>query len=131
MHDIGKIGISGRIIRKPGKLTPEEKALMNRHSSVSADIIEHLEILGESAKMVRHHHEHLNGSGYPDGLKGEEIPIGSRIILVADAYDALTTDRPYRKGAPRAKAVSVISENAGTQFDQTAVEALVRISPSL
>ena len=131
MHDIGKISISGRIIRKPGKLTPEEKALMNRHSSVSADIIEHLEILGESAKMVRHHHEHCDGSGYPDGLKGEEIPIGSRIILVADAYDALTTDRPYRKGAPRAKAVSVISENAGTQFDQTAVEALVRISPSL
>jgi len=127
MHDIGKIGISGRIIRKPGKLTPEETALMNRHSSVSADIIEHLEILGESATMVRHHHEHCDGSGYPDRLRDEEIPLGSRIILVADAFDALTTDRPYRKGASRAEAVAVIRENAGTQFDRRVVDALERV----
>lgn len=131
MHDIGKIGISGRIIRKPGKLTPEETALMMRHSSVSADIIEHLEILGESAKMVRHHHEHVNGSGYPDGLTGEDIPLGSRIILVADALDAITTDRPYRKGATRPEAAVVIRKNAGTQFDSSVVDALERISASL
>ena len=131
MHDIGKIGISGRIIRKPGKLTPEETALMMRHSSVSADIIEHLEILGESAKMVRHHHEHVNGSGYPDGLRGEDIPLASRIILVADAFDAITTDRPYRKGATRAEAAAVIRKNAGTQFDSSVVDALERISASL
>jgi putative nucleotidyltransferase with HDIG domain len=127
MHDIGKIGISGRIIRKPSKLSPEEKALMNRHSSVSADIIEHLEILGESAYIVRHHHEHRDGSGYPDGLKGEEIPLGSRIILVADAFDALTTDRPYREGAPFDKAIAVIRQNAGTQFDPAVVAALERV----
>ncbi len=131
MHDIGKIGISGRIIRKPAKLTPEEKALMNQHSSLSAEIIEHLEIIGQSADMVRHHHEHRNGSGYPDGLKGDRIPIGSRIILVADAFDALTTDRPYRKGADPEKAVTVIRENAGTQFDETVVTALERIYRSL
>lgn len=131
MHDIGKIGISGRIIRKPGKLTTEEMALMMRHSSVSADIIEHLEILGESAKMVRHHHEHFDGSGYPDGLKGEEIPLGSRIILAADAFDAITTDRPYRKGASRTEAVTILRKHAGTQFDTTVVDALERIAPSL
>lgn len=131
MHDIGKIGISGRIIRKPGKLTPEEMTLMMRHSSVSADIIEHLEILGESAEMVRHHHEHLDGSGYPDGLKGEDIPLGSRIILAADAFDAITTDRPYRKGASKTEAVSIIRKHAGTQFDTVVVDALERIAPSL
>ncbi|MGQ0549571.1 MAG: HD-GYP domain-containing protein [Armatimonadota bacterium] len=131
MHDIGKIGISGRIIRKPGKLTSEEMALMMHHSSVSADIIEHLEILGESAEMVRHHHEHFDGSGYPDGLKGEEIPLGSRIILAGDAFDAITTDRPYRKGASKTEAVAIIRKHAGTQFDTVVVDALERIAPSL
>lgn len=128
MHDIGKIGISGRIIRKPGKLTAEERELMNRHSSVSAEIIQHLEIIGESAKMVRHHHEHCNGSGYPDGLKRNDIPMGSRIILVADAFDALTTDRPYRKGASKAEAIAVIRENAVTQFDPDVVDALESVA---
>jgi len=127
MHDIGKIGISGSIIRKPGKLTQEERLLMMRHSSVSADIIQYLEILGESAEMVRHHHEHCDGSGYPDGLTREKIPVGSRIILVSDAFDALTTDRPYRKGASKADAIAVIQSNTGTQFDPGAVEALVRV----
>lgn len=131
MHDIGKIGISGRIIRKPGKLTAEEMTLMMRHSSVSADIIEHLEILGESSEMVRHHHEHFDGSGYPDGFKGEDIPLGSRIILAADAFDAITTDRPYRKGASKTEAVAIIRKHAGTQFDTNVVDALERIAPTL
>jgi putative nucleotidyltransferase with HDIG domain len=126
MHDIGKIGISGRIIRKPGKLTAEEQALMWLHPKVSASIIEHLEILGESAQMVRHHHERWDGTGYPDGLKGEEIPLGSRIILVADAFDALVTTRPYRKGASRAEALEVIRQHAGTQFDPAVVETFQR-----
>jgi putative nucleotidyltransferase with HDIG domain len=131
MHDLGKIGISGRIIRKPDKLTPEEQAVMRRHSSVSADIIEPLEILGESASMVRHHHEHWDGSGYPDGLSAEEIPLGSRIILVADAFDALVSDRPYRRGVPRLAAVEVIRQHSGTQFDPTVVAALERVYTSL
>jgi len=131
MHDFGKIAISGRIIRKPSKLTPEEKALMDHHSTVSANIIGRLEMLGDSATMVRHHHEHRDGSGYPDGLRGEQIPLGSRIILVADAFDALTTDRPYRKGAAPAKAVAVIRESSGRQFDPLVVEVLDRVWPSL
>ncbi len=131
MHDIGKIGISGRIIRKPGKLAPDEQATMMHHSSVSANIIEHLDILGESAEMVRHHHERWDGAGYPDGLVGEQIPVGSRIILVADALDALTTDRPYRKGVGRTEAVAILQQNAGTQFDRTAVDALRRIAALL
>lgn len=131
MHDIGKIGISGSIIRKPGKLSPEEQIKMQRHSAVSADIIEPLEILGESAAMVRHHHEHWDGTGYPAGLSGEEIPLGSRIILVADAFDALTTDRPYRRGASRSEALDVIRRHAGTQFDPAVVRALERVYAAL
>jgi putative nucleotidyltransferase with HDIG domain len=131
MHDIGKIGISGRIIRKPGKLTPEEQALMRQHSVVSANIIAPLEILGESAEMVRHHHEDWDGSGYPDGLARESIPLGSRIIFVADAYDALVTDRPYRKGATKAEALDVIRKHAGTQFAPDVARAFERISDTL
>lgn len=131
LHDIGKIGISGRIIRKPGKLNEEERTLMKRHSTISAEIIEHLTILGESTPMVRHHHEHCDGSGYPDGLTRERIPIGSRIILVCDAYDALTTDRPYRKGANKADALAVIRANAGTQFDVEVFKALEQIADAL
>jgi putative nucleotidyltransferase with HDIG domain len=131
MHDIGKIGISGRIIRKPGRLTAEEQALMRRHSSVSADIIEPLEILGESAAMVRHHHENWNGTGYPDGIAGDNIPLGSRIIFVADTFDAVTTDRPYRKGADKLAALKVLQDNAGTQFDPTVVAAMEKVIPSI
>lgn len=131
MHDLGKIGISGRIIRKPGKLTPGEQALMRQHSSVSADIIGPLEILGESAEIVRHHHENWDGSGYPDGLRGEDIPLGSRVILAGDAFDALVTDRPYRRGASRAEALVIIRKNAGTQFDPIVVDALERIANQL
>lgn len=127
LHDLGKIGVSGGIIRKPDKLTADEYRVMMRHSGVGADIIEPLEILGKSAAMVRHHHEHWDGSGYPEGLKGAAIPLGARIILVADAFDALTTDRPYRKGTSRREATEIIRRNAGLQFDPAVVEALRRV----
>ncbi|MDR7556782.1 MAG: HD-GYP domain-containing protein [Armatimonadota bacterium] len=127
LHDLGKIGVSNEIIRKPGKLTLEEYRAVMKHSEVGADIIEPLEILGDSAAMVRHHHEHWDGSGYPDGLAGRAIPLGARIILVADAFDALTTDRPYRKGTSPEKALEVIRANAGVQFDPDVVRALERI----
>jgi len=131
MHDIGKIGISGRIIRKPGKLTTAEMDLMKQHASLSASIIEPLEILGESALMVRHHHERWDGTGYPDGLKGNEIPTGSRIIFAADALDALMTDRPYRRGASKAEALRILRENSGTQFDPAVVSAVEQVFRTL
>jgi HD-GYP domain-containing protein (c-di-GMP phosphodiesterase class II) len=104
---------------------------MRQHSIVSANIIAPLEILGESAEMVRHHHEDWDGSGYPDGLSGASIPLGSRIIFVADAYDALVTDRPYRKGATKAEALEVIRKHSGTQFAPDVALAFERISDTL
>ncbi|MBI4278350.1 MAG: HD-GYP domain-containing protein [Armatimonadetes bacterium] len=127
LHDIGKIGISGRIIRKPDRLTREEIALIQSHSSISADIMASIQVLKESADLVRHSHEHYDGSGYPDGMVGEAIPIGSRIILVADAFDALTTDRPYRRARPKEVTHQILLAGAGKQFDPRVVQALGRI----
>lgn len=127
MHDIGKIGVSGKIIRKPGRLTNEEHVLMATHSTIGADIIASLEMIGESAEMVRHHHEHWDGSGYPRGLRGRDIPVGARIILVADAFDALTTDRPYRTRVSPGEAIEIIRAHAGTQFDPEVVDALEKL----
>jgi HD-GYP domain-containing protein (c-di-GMP phosphodiesterase class II) len=100
---------------------------MREHPVISANIMQPVELLAGAAALVRHHHEHVDGSGYPDGLKGEAIPIGSRIILVADAFDAMTTDRPYRKGRSRTEALRVLREHAGRQFDARVVAALESI----
>ena len=124
MHDIGKVGVRGSIIRKPGKLDEQEGRAMRQHPVISAEIMRPVEFLGEAAEVVRHHHEHIDGSGYPDGLKGLEIPLGSKVVLVADAFDALTTDRPYRKGRSKQEALDVITAHAGTQFDTNVVDAL-------
>ena len=101
--------------------------IMKTHSTLSANIMAPIRILGEAAEMVRHHHEHWDGSGYPDGLRGEEIPLGSRIILVADALDALLSDRPYRRGRTKEEALRILRENAGRQFDPRVVEILASI----
>ena len=124
LHDIGKIGVSGQIIRKPAELTINEQTAMREHPVVSANIMKPVELLTEAAEFVRHHHEHYDGSGYPDGLRSGAIPLGSRIILVADAYDAMTTDRPYRKGRSTEEALAVLREHAGRQFDVRVVAAL-------
>lgn len=124
LHDIGKIGVSGKIIRKPAKLDPAEQLAMREHPVISANIMQPVELLADAAALVRHHHEHFDGSGYPDGLVGEAIPVGSRIILVADAFDAMTTDRPYRKGRSTNDALAVLKEHAGRQFDTRVVAAL-------
>jgi putative nucleotidyltransferase with HDIG domain len=124
LHDIGKIGISGRIIRKPSRLDPEETAAMRGHPVIGAEIMRPVELLADASDIVRHHHEHVDGSGYPDGLQGEQIPLGSRVVLVADAFNALTTDRPYRKAKSKVEALEVLKKHSGTQFDSRVVKAL-------
>lgn len=124
LHDIGKIGISGGIIRKPGELTADEKSAMKQHPVIGADIMQPVELLSDAADLVRHHHEHYDGSGYPDGLTGENIPIGSRIVFVADAFNAMTTDRPYRGARSKQEAMRILKDYAGRQFDPVVVQAL-------
>ncbi len=117
LHDIGKIAIQHDVLLKVGKLSEEEKRTLRQHPSIGADIVENLKFLKEAAVIVRHHHEQPDGKGYPDGLRGDEIPIGSRILLVADAFDAMTSDRPYRKGLPMEKVVEQFELYKGKQFD--------------
>lgn len=125
LHDIGKIGISSSILNKPGKLTPEEYETIKSHPQMGKRILENITFLREVVPIVYHHHERYDGLGYPLGLKGEEIPLGARVMGVADTYDAMTSDRPYRTGLGHDKAVSELVRCAGTQFDPECVEAFV------
>ena len=131
LHDIGKIGVSVRIIRKPSALDPSEMNAMRQHPVIGAEIMKPAELLTDAAEIVRHHHEHFDGSGYPDGLKGEEIPMGSRIVLVADAYNAITTDRPYRRARSKEEAFRILRDGAGKQFDPVVVDTLESITAFL
>jgi putative nucleotidyltransferase with HDIG domain len=126
LHDVGKIGTPDRILNKPGPLTPDEFEVIKEHPAKGAEIMR-AATLDEEAVWILHHHERIDGGGYPAGLQGEEIPIESRIILVADALEALTSDRPYRKGRGTKAALEEIEANAGTQFDATLVEALLSV----
>lgn len=128
LHDIGKIGVPESILWKPSSLTPEEQEIMAHHPIKSAQIIGELTGLRRAREFVRHHHEFFDGSGYPDKLKGEKIPLGARIILVADAYDAMTTDRPYRKAIGHQRAIDELKKHTGKQFDPLIVEALLAIA---
>ncbi len=123
LHDIGKVAIPDAILYKPGALTREERELMARHPSIGAEIVGGIEFLQEAAKVVRSHHERWDGNGYPDGLRGEEIPIAARVFSVADVFDALTTDRPYRPALTLAESRRMIVLGGGSQFDPTVVEA--------
>ena len=123
LHDVGKIGVSDGILRKPGRLSPDEVAEMSGHVRIGHAIVASAE-LEEEARWVRHHHEHFDGSGYPDGLRGEEIPPESRIIFVADAFEAMTADRPYRRARPVHEALAELQRMSGTQFDPVCVDAL-------
>jgi diguanylate cyclase (GGDEF)-like protein/putative nucleotidyltransferase with HDIG domain len=125
LHDVGKIGIPDAILNKPSKLTDEEYEQMKRHSLLGFDIVDAAGLHTE-ARWVRHHHERVDGGGYPDGLAGDEIPLESRIILVADAFEAMTSDRPYRKAPGREFALEELRRGAGSQFDPAVVEALER-----
>lgn len=125
LHDIGKVAIPDAILHKPGKLDDDEWQLMLQHPVVGERILRAVPGLGSIARIVRHEHERWDGGGYPDGLAGEAIPIGSRIILACDAYHAMTSDRPYRAAMPHGDAVRELSKSAGTQFDPQVTEALI------
>jgi HD-GYP domain-containing protein (c-di-GMP phosphodiesterase class II) len=127
LHDIGKIGIPSEILSKPGRLTAEEKAIMETHPELGARIIAPIERLQEVGAIVRHCHERWDGGGYPDGLGDESIPLESRIIFVCDAYHAMTTDRPYRKRLSHPEAVRRLRDGAGSQFDGDVVDVAVKV----
>ena len=124
VHDVGKIGLPAGLLEKPGPLTLEERRQMEQHSAIGERILTKVEDYEEIAQIVRHHHERIDGQGYPDGLRDDEIPILSRIIAVADAFDAMTSDRPYRDSMPQRTARLRLTQAAGSQFDATVVLAL-------
>ena len=129
LHDIGKIGIPEAILSKPGRLTDEEWEYIRSHPQIGESIIAQMgsERLAAIRLMVRHHHERLDGSGYPDGLSGDAIPLGARLLAVADAYDAMTSNRPYRTPFSSQAAIEELRSNAGTQFNADAVNALIDV----
>jgi putative nucleotidyltransferase with HDIG domain len=125
LHDLGKIGVPESILRKGGALTEEEWDIMRRHPVTGAQIVAPLEFFDDGAIIVRHHHERLDGSGYPDGLRGEAIPLGARIVAVADVYDALTSRRPYRARLTHAEAIQVLLREGGRTLDERLVGLFV------
>jgi HD-GYP domain-containing protein (c-di-GMP phosphodiesterase class II) len=131
LHDIGKIGIPEAVLRKPGTLEPEEWTVMRNHPLIGAQIVAPFDFFAAGALMIRHHHERCDGSGYPDGLVGDEIPLGARIIAVADVYDALTSNRPYRAAVPHATVIAQLGEAAGRTLDDDAVAAFIDLIQTL
>jgi putative nucleotidyltransferase with HDIG domain len=127
LHDIGKIGIPAGILDKPGKMTDEEFQLIREHPSKGARILEPIAAYAHIIPMVVQHHEKFNGKGYPDGIAGKEISLGGRILAVADVFDALISDRPYRKGMGLERTISIIKEDSGTHFDPKVVQAFLKI----
>lgn len=132
LHDVGKIGIPENVLKKPGKLTDEEWEIMKQHPTIGAEkVIAPNEALRDLIPIVKYHHERLDGKGYPEHLKGNEIPLEARIVSIADAYHALVSDRPYRKGLPIETACAILKEGAGTQWDPDLVRQFISIAPSL
>jgi len=126
IHDIGKIGVPDAILRKPAALTPSERRVMEQHALIGVRILENLKFLDAEIPIVRHHHERWDGSGYPDGAAGPDIPAGARILAVADAFDAITSPRVYRPARRVADALRILVEESGKQFDPAVVDALIR-----
>jgi putative nucleotidyltransferase with HDIG domain len=128
LHDIGKIGVPEAVLRKRGPLDPDEWALMRNHPVIGAQIVAPFEFFAAGALVVRHHHERWDGTGYPDGLRGAAIPLGARIVAVADVYDALTSERPYRMALPREQALAHLAAEAGHTLDPEVVAAMLALS---
>jgi len=133
MHDVGKIGIPDNILLKPGRLTPQERQIMETHVEIGVDIIGKFdsEMLNMAREIAATHHEKWDGSGYPKGLAGEDIPISGRIAAICDVFDALTSERPYKDAWPLEKAVALIKDNAGSHFDPELVKLFVDIIPQV
>src|SRR5688572_28912242 len=127
LHDVGKISVPEHILNKPGRLTPSEMAIMRRHAPVGADILSVIGFPYPVVPIVRHHHENWDGTGYPDGLAGEAIPIGARILMVVDCFDALTSDRPYRPRFETAAALQVLIDRKGTMYDPQVVDGFLTL----
>lgn len=126
LHDVGKVGVPDAVLRKPGKLTAAEFEAVKQHPEMGSILVNAVPGLEDTLDAVRHHHERWDGGGYPLGLKGEQTPLIARLMTVADAFSAMTTDRPYRQGMDRGKALSILSAGAGTQWDPTCLEAFLR-----
>ena len=131
LHDVGKVGIPESILCKPGPLTDEEYEVMKTHPLIGVQIVAPIQFLGTAVEVIRCHHERWDGRGYPDGLAGENIPLGARIFSVCDTFDAMTSDRPYRRAVPFDDAVEEIERCGGTQFDPTVVDAFVQMCAQL
>lgn len=127
LHDLGKVGIEDTILKKEGILTPQEYEMMKQHSMIGENILKPLRSMSKLSSVVRHHHEMYDGTGYPNGLKGEEIPLAARILTVADIYDAITTDRPYRKAMSREEAIKTLISYAGNKLDPKLVEIFTKV----
>ena len=128
LHDIGKIGVPDAILKKPSRLTDEERAVINKHPEYSWSILRLFPGLESASLYTLHHHESFDGTGYPAGLKGSEIPVVSRIVSVIDSYDAMTSNRCYRRGLPHEEAVRRLQAGSGTQFDPTITQIFIPIA---
>lgn len=126
LHDVGKIGIDKSVLLKPGKLSPEEYEIIKKHSTIGANIIGRVRFLKSAAEYVKHHHERWDGNGYPDKLKGEEIPLGARILAVVDSFDAMMSERPYKKPMTLEEAFAELRKHSGLQFDPAVVETFLQ-----
>jgi HD-GYP domain-containing protein (c-di-GMP phosphodiesterase class II) len=128
LHDIGKVGIPDAILNKPGKLSQEEYELMKKHPEFGWAVLHQVPGMERASLLILHHHERVDGKGYPAGLKGEEIPIGSRIVCAIDAFDAMVSNRPYREGLPFEEAVRRLVADSGTQFDSEVVKHFIPLA---
>ena len=126
IHDIGKIGVPDAILQEPGALTPRERSIMEQHVLIGTRILDRLRFLGREIPIIRNHHERWDGKGYPDGIRGKAIPLGAQVLAVADAFDAITSDRIYRKGRDVPTAVRLLTQESGQQFNPLVIDALVR-----
>ena len=130
-HDVGKLAIPDRLLAKPGPLTREEYDHVKQHAAIGADLLAGLFLSGPLALLVRHHHENWDGTGYPGRLRGEDIPAGARALAIADCYDAMTSDRPYRRAMGHTAAITMMSQRRGTMFDPQMTDTFFQIVQGL